>query len=447
LKSWLRQNFLTAALLLFTLLEILWIGHVTHFVRQQGYLPAPFFMDKSDTFMDFFHPLYWSDHPGRYDDWRSVYPPLNFLILKTLKLLFWGVRDFPDAFRLRQLGTMPVACLVLLYFGSVLAVLFSPWYRRYGTGQRILLFFVIVLSAPLLFSLERGNLVILCLPALLLAFSEKRWVAVLGTALLINLKPYFVLLLARYAVRRDGRGLLDALLASAGIFLVTGLLVDPNFPYMLQNLFSFARDDDLFSGKGLLSFPTSVSAFSLVLQHVAQKGQPFGWMTPQFMLLGAQAISIAKAVALLFALMTLCKKGGETDEAHLMILLLLLILNAGVSVGGYSILFLLVVLPLFFEMRRGWLYILLVALMYVPLDAIAVYARDAGVQYSYISERPVHVVWELGLGGVLRPFLNLALLVFFSWDIFRREEIRLSTTETLSAGKGMKWGEIEGSFI
>ena len=45
----------------------------------QGTFQLPFSYDKSDTFMDFFHPLYWSNDSGLYTVWGSVYPPLNFL--------------------------------------------------------------------------------------------------------------------------------------------------------------------------------------------------------------------------------------------------------------------------------------------------------------------------------------------------------------------------------
>ena len=69
---------------------------------QNGYLPSPFVYDKADTFMDFFHTMYWADEPGRYTDWGSVYPPLNFLFLKGARWLLFGQVHESDAFTLRD---------------------------------------------------------------------------------------------------------------------------------------------------------------------------------------------------------------------------------------------------------------------------------------------------------------------------------------------------------
>ena len=37
-------------------------------------LPTPFFYDKSDSFMDFFHTNYWAFNDSRYTDWSAIYP-------------------------------------------------------------------------------------------------------------------------------------------------------------------------------------------------------------------------------------------------------------------------------------------------------------------------------------------------------------------------------------
>ena len=57
------------------------------FYLENDYLPQPFFHDKGDTFMDFYHPYYWADDDGRYTLWKSVYPPLIFCFYFLLKCL------------------------------------------------------------------------------------------------------------------------------------------------------------------------------------------------------------------------------------------------------------------------------------------------------------------------------------------------------------------------
>ena len=60
-----------------------WTALVFH---RTGYLPQPFVFDTNDTFMDWFNTAYWAHHPGAYDIWQSIYPPLSFVFLKLVGL-------------------------------------------------------------------------------------------------------------------------------------------------------------------------------------------------------------------------------------------------------------------------------------------------------------------------------------------------------------------------
>ena len=66
--------------------------------------------------MDFFNPLFWVDLPGIYTEWQSVYPPLNFIILKLYKeFLFLEFTNYLNSFELRALLENDIKYVVLSY--------------------------------------------------------------------------------------------------------------------------------------------------------------------------------------------------------------------------------------------------------------------------------------------------------------------------------------------
>ena len=65
-------------------LGVLNIVFLNYFVQNHGYLPPPFFHNKSDTFMDFFNPISWISTDEIYSKFGSIYPPINFIILELL---------------------------------------------------------------------------------------------------------------------------------------------------------------------------------------------------------------------------------------------------------------------------------------------------------------------------------------------------------------------------
>lgn len=75
-------------------------------------------------------------------------------------------------------------------------------------------------------------------------------------------------------------------------------------------------------------------------------------------------------------------------------------------------------------MHLKWVFLGLVALIYLPLDLIPLMKESIGTQYSYLSNAYVSVDWTLGFGSFVRPLLNLALLLTMSWEFVSRMPIR-----------------------
>ena len=78
-------------------------------------------------------------------------------------------------------------------------------------------------------------------------------------------------------------------------------------------------------------------------------------------------------------------------------------------------------------MRFRSLYLLILAVIAMPLDLIVLSSADIGQQYSYLSGSLVNVHWTLGLGSLLRPIINLLLLYLLSYEFASRKLIKVGS--------------------
>jgi hypothetical protein len=155
----------------------------------EGFLPQPFVFDTNDTFMDWFHTAYWANHPGAYDVQRSIYPPLSFVFLRLFSLSDCYVAS-PFAARLRLAGTNDDRALLWARHRRRRARVLSQRPSNHAAHARL------SFGLPLLFTLERGNLILVCFIFFAIAhapITRSRKVQALATALTINFKPYLLL--------------------------------------------------------------------------------------------------------------------------------------------------------------------------------------------------------------------------------------------------------------
>jgi hypothetical protein len=386
------------------------------FFTSNGYLPSPFVYDKTDTFMDFFHPMFWADSDGRYSEWGSVYPPLNFLVLDLLRWLAVGDERFLNAFALRENAVNLQIVLVTAYALVPAYVISRSYWSDFSVTERLMIYCIALTCTPMLFALERGNLAIFSLLLLPSVIYGKPVGRALAIALLVNLKPYFAVLYFLYIVRRSWQELAGALLAGGVLFLVTGLLVDREFFLFLENLLAFSRNESLFSLREVMSMPSSISAFSYVLGSMGphQSGYIEALGDPIALAYFLEGI---KWAVLLFALWAIISSQASTEDRQVVAVLGAIISNLGVSVGGYTLIFYLAFVPVFVEMRLGRTYLIIVAAMALPLDWLVLVKGLVGQQAIYLSGITKDIEWELGLGSIVRPVLNLLLLASLSWEL------------------------------
>jgi len=423
-------------------------AYYVFFAARYGYLPSPFVYVKFDTFMDLFNTMHWAYDDGRYTQWMSVYPPLSFCLLRLLNFLTLGSTD-QSPLVMRE-GSMFLICVVCLLYLSIPALILNTTYsgmtywRERSAREKVTFYIAIVLSAPMLFALERGNLVLLCPLILALATARIGMARALAIAFLINLKPYFVVLLAFYVVRRAWSELSATVLFAVTIFLLSGMLLDSNFLLFFQNLFNFSRASNLFSSMEVMALPTSISSFSYVLNHADGGILNPGFIFPSLLASVAFTIEAVKWIAIASCMYLLFRASSEPSirDGELLALLIAIITNLGISVGGYSVIFYIAFLPIFISMKDRWFFLTLLAALALPWDAVPLTNHVLGRQYSYVSNSIVDVRWTLGLGSFLRPIFNFALLIGIARELLSRILARSTSDSVMRAA----WAQLQAKF-
>ncbi|MBI3441811.1 MAG: DUF2029 domain-containing protein [Proteobacteria bacterium] len=391
-----------------------------YYLMENGYLPSPFIYDKSDTFMDLFNSLYWAYDNGRYTDWGSVYPPLSFFILRFVNFVFAG-GGYGDPAIMRDNSPFVIAGFCLIYLVVPAMILKTKLWRDFLIVEKLLIYIAIILSAPMLFTLERGNMILLCPILLTLALSRIGFVRCFCIALLINIKPYFALLMIYYIARQNWKGLATCSVLSGLVFVISGLALDTHFFVFLTNLFNFSQEEGVFSLREVLALPSSISAFSYVLKNPDGAIFASDFLNSERISIIVYIIEAAKWGMLAISLAVLFTRSALMRDAEIFSLLVVAITNLGIWVGGYTFVLYIALIPVFIKMRARWLYIGLLSVLAMPLDIIPLLDGFIGKQYSYLSDSYVNVQWTLGPGSVVRPVVNLILLLLLSCEFLVRK--------------------------
>lgn len=404
---------------LILLFDIIAFLYYIDYLIENAYLPTPFFFDKSNTFMDFFNVLHWAYEGGRYTDWGSVYPPLSFIVVRMINFWFSGGNGGAEFVRESSGYIILCGCAAYLIMPAILLKI--NYWRFFSNKEKILLYFTIVLSAPMLFVLERGNLILLAPIVLAYALAKIGFSRAACVALLINIKPYFVILAVYYVVRRNWKGFFVCTALSGVIFIITGLALDNNFLSLFKNLFSFSQESAIFSMWEVTAFTSSVSVFSYVLSlpegiWVASKFlEPYGIKALAIIIELVKWSVIAASLAIIFM------RANVLKDMEILSLCVVIISNMGISAGGYTLVLYIPLIPVFTKMRKSFIYISLLFIIACPLDIIPLSSQNIGEQYSYIGDVVVDVNWTLGLGSVVRPLANILLLSVLFYEFLWRK--------------------------
>lgn len=393
------------------------LGWTLRFFLEFGYLPQPFVFDTNDTYMDWFNTAYWANNRGIYDVWRSIYPPLSFVFLDATSLPGCYLQS---SFYARDCDWLARSTIYAFYLIDV--VLAWVCFRRLDRRTAPMRTIAIALGLPMLFTVERGNLILVAFAFFMIAHgpvtSSKAWRR-LAAAVTINFKPYLVLPVLAHAVKRDWRTLEIAGIATVALYLVTLALVGSGTP---MELASNTANWVVFQGAQVwneVNYSTSYAPFQMfrkldvpLLQFVPSRlVETIEYLVP-IVIRSTQLVALAALAAAWLQ--------PKALPVHRISAILLGAYLVTQSPGGYTQLFLLFLVLM--EPWKGLGPIAAVVAAYLlclvgdwPLATVLDVTSN-----SWLGERTVTASFGLTAGHFIRPGLVVLIVWALSLDSIAR---------------------------
>ncbi len=396
-----------ALLALAVLASVAWTAWQFHLL---GYLPQPFVFDTNDTFMDWFNTAYWANNPGTYDVWRSIYPPLSFVFLDAFSLPGCYLNS---PFYARDCDWLGRSAILGFYLIDVGLVWLS--FRRADPRTAPMRTLAFGLGLPLLFTLERGNLILPAFACFVLAHGPLNiapfWRRA-ATAATINFKPYLLLPVLALAVKREWRALELAGIATILLYLVTLVIVGGGTPGELAA--NTANWVVFQTGQVWNEVHYSTSYAPLLLIRASQ--MPVLSFIPSRTIETVEfVVPIAIRASQCIALLALAGAWLQPRAlpANRIATILLGAYLVTQSPGGYTQTFLLFLVLLEPWRRPGPIVAIVCAylLCLVADDVLATVLEVPGV--SWLSGQPVTASFGIALGHFVRP----GLIILIVWAL------------------------------
>jgi hypothetical protein len=376
------------------------------FLISMGYLPPPFVYDPTDTMMDWFNTAYWAVNGRMYDVWGSIYPPISFVFLNTFSI-HSCYRNDPFAGR----DCDWVGYATILCFFALNAILtykaFSVIDRRTALTRAA----AIAFGLPMLYTLERGNLIIPCYTFFVLGHgrilrsARLKWAAV---AMSVNFKPYLMAAVFPYLLRRRWRWFEGAALACLLVYLLTYAALGSGAPWeMAASVTAYVNN----GGNSLFGALYYGASYSSILNYLhlgvpimrfvgSRPIETMESLLPVAMWVGEAGVVVVFAIAAL---------RPNAVSVHRLAAMGVALALTSTEFGGYAEVFLLFLV--FQEPWRGpWRIAALVSayLLCIPADYTLVRLAHQ-IKASYLTNRIVGNDLSLILGALVRPGLVLII--------------------------------------
>jgi len=210
--------------------------------------------DQNGAFMDHFNSMMYSmDHA--YDEWKVVYPSLItafYGILGNWCLPYTTItgRGLGFDFRDTQIGMMILVAVIILTIYALKIFTRKVCEKTLSSQQISFLFFLVLVSTPMLYAIERGNSILICVAAVALFLlgyqSENKWIRYLSyVALGISVGTKITTVFFGFLVikRRNWTDLAIALIIVAALFLLPFLYTGGSPDLLLSNILHHTTDD------------------------------------------------------------------------------------------------------------------------------------------------------------------------------------------------------------
>ncbi|MEO8812697.1 MAG: hypothetical protein ABI376_07280, partial [Caulobacteraceae bacterium] len=394
---------------------------------RDGYLPQPFHYDVAGSLMDLYNTAYWANRAGAYEVWHAIYPPLSFVFLRLASIhACYGA----DGVAGRHCDWL--ARWVLVAFFAVNGPLVFEAYRRVDPRTALPRAVATSLGLPMLYGLDRGNLLIPCFTFFvlgqggLLRSRPLRW---LSLAVSLNFKPYLLMIIVPYFVRRQWRWLAGLGVAGLAVYLVSFALEGSGTPgQIFEDIRLYLSG---LSGTHWANIYYATSFWPLA--HLMTSGASFSAaMSPGAVSAWGAALRLAMRAAqagCLVCLIAGCLNPSRVNVNRfgaLAAAFLLTTVTAGSS--GYAQIFLFFLV--FLEPWRGFTRITILICVYllcIPAD-LALWPVIQPPAHSWLGARDVIPDFGVSLGQLLRP----AVLLIVQFGL-----IALNLQDSLGARGGL----------
>lgn len=388
--------------------ELVFLIILINYFEASGYAIPPFFFAPLDTFMDFYNTNYWSLNDGRYDIWQSIYPISVFALAQLLVPDYCASILSPS--ELRDCSPYSIGWLFLFYCVAIYicAKLIVKQAEVKHIWVKIIIFLALMMQFPGLYALERGNYIVIAF--MLLALSRAfgvNWKGAIFLALAINIKQYLIVLWLVSLLKREYIYFLMSVVAALLINQLSMLaLEDGNYRQIFENMFSFsgAVNSDFFQK---VWFTTSLSSWSKAVFYYQDR-------IPVALYLFAHILRWLVLLATVYILFLSARKAQFLTWDQLSVIVLLCMMVATDSAGGYAVVLLLPYLSVIIIGNYAIKYRLIIMfVLLIPLDFVV--GPTIGFnQFSYLSQHYVDVSSGLTLGAYIRPFFLLFMLIIIS---------------------------------
>lgn len=378
-----------------------------------GSFPGPIYFDTADSFMDLYHTIYWSWKDGRFDNWHSIYPSFVFLLANALADPTC-ITTSKSAFELRACDGTAIGYLILVY---VLACVVTGFAVVRGVGIKDTKGFAVfswsliaLLSVAGLFALERGNTILLAfLCVSLVAYYGDDWRSAIAMGIAASIKPYLLaLLLVPFVKLRFNYVALSMVTIILSQCIALIFLPDPLWTMLVENMTSFATLSKI-SVLDKLWFPTSIVAYIRILDsqyaYKLLQSDQLQFITLVFMV----SIWIVRAV-ILVGLALLCRNARKIDSNVAYFFIIIGLLVAIDSLGGYGLLFLLPFFGAVLRLNISKFWLLLLMALLLPLE-IPIWPNRPCVGYSFLRDMTCTGSLTVSLWSYFRPLILIALLL------------------------------------
>lgn len=382
---------------------ILWSAS---FLFAAGYLPRPFFHNPVDTFMDWFNTAFYADNSGAYSVWRSVYPPISFAFLKVFSLhACYGL----DSVHGRDCDWFGRDTLLGIFLLNILIV-----YKAYVREDRTTAWMRTIAAAlgfPMLFALDRGNLIIPCFACFALAqgrilkSARLKWIAM---AVAVNFKPYLILAGLYQGLRGRWRWVEGSVVALAMVYVASYAMVGAGTPaQVIRNTIEFG-DRNAIAYFDAAYYASSFNPLVGLISSAFPFMNVIGSRPMEAMQLGfTVAIRVGQLGVVLAFLGVMWRPYAV--KAHRIAALTVAIMLTSIEPGGYAMTFL-----VFLTLYEKWdsvaagLALTCAFLLCVPWD-FTIYPVAREVQDSYLTNRTVGYDIGVSIGEFVRPALVLVI--------------------------------------